>query len=115
MNFAPDKFFDLGVFGHRQIFNDCVNVWDVLRKIPAYVRQRVRPGVLGRVEKGAHIFGDVYIGAGTVVEAGAYVRGPCIIGENCQIRSGAYIRGDALIGDNCVVGNATELKNSTLR
>lgn len=114
MSFAPDAFFDLTSFTHREIFSDCTEVWDVLRKIAAYVRQRVRPDILGTVEKGGLVTPNVQIGAGTVVEPFAFVRGPAIIGENCEIRSGAYIRGDVIIGDNCIVGNSTELKNTIM-
>jgi len=114
MEFAPEQFFDLTGFGHRAIFADCAEVWEVLRKIGAYVRQNLRPDVLGRVEKGGFVAPDVYVGAGTVVEPFACVRGPTIIGADCQIRSGAYIRGDVLIGDKCIVGNSTELKNTLM-
>ncbi len=114
MSFAPEDFFDLTKFGHRAIFSDCTEVWDVLRKVAAYVRQNLRPDVMGKVEKGGFVAPNVFIGSGTVVETFAYVRGPAIIGRNCQIRSGAYIRGDVLIGDNCVVGNSTELKNTIM-
>lgn len=112
--FAPEEFFDLDAFGHRGIFTDCTEVWDVLRKISAYVRSKARPDVMGRVEKGAFVGPDVQIGPGTVVESFAYVKGPAIIGSNCQIRTGAYIRGDVLVGDDCVVGNSTELKNTIM-
>lgn len=113
-SFAPEDFFDLSQFGHQDIFSDCPQVWDVLRKIKAYVMTKLRPDNMGTVEKGAFVAPNVFIGSGTVVESFAYVRGPAIIGANCQIRSGAYIRGDVLIGDNCVVGNATELKNTLM-
>jgi len=114
MSFAPQDFFDLEAFRHREVFDGCAAVWDVLRRIAPYVRQHVRPEILGTVEEGAFVGPDVYVGAGSVVEAFAYVRGPAIIGENCQIRTGAYLRGDVLIGDRCVVGNSTELKNTLL-
>jgi len=114
MSFAPEEFFDLSGFGHREIFADCGEVWEVLRKIGAYVRQKLRPDVLGRVEKGGFVGPDVFLGSGTVVEPFACVRGPAIIGANCQIRSGAYVRGDVLVGDGCIVGNSTELKNTLL-
>ena len=114
MSFEPEEFFDLTGFGHREIFRDCTEVWAVLRKIGAYVRSNLRPDVLGKVEKGAFVGPDVYIGAGTVVESFAYVRGPAIIGADCHIRSGAYVRGDVLVGDGCVIGNATELKNTLM-
>ena len=112
MSFSPADFFDLKDFEHASIFDGCANVWDVLQKIAPYVRANVRTEILGRVEDGAHIIGEVFIDEGTVVEAGAYVRGPAIIGKNCEIRTGAYVRGDALVGDSCIVGNATELKNT---
>jgi len=112
MNFAPEEFFDLSSYAHREIFRDCVEVWDVLPKIAAYVRTHVRPDILGKVEDGAHIEGDVYIGRGTLVRAGAYILGPAIIGERCEIRPGAFFRGNALIGNECLVGNSTELKNT---
>jgi len=114
MNFAPEEFFDLNPFAHRAIFQDCAEVWEVLLKIGAYVRQNLRPDVMGRVEKGAFVGPDVFLGPGTVVESFAYVRGPAIIGADCVIRSGAYIRGEVLMGERCVVGNATELKNTIL-
>jgi NDP-sugar pyrophosphorylase family protein len=114
MSFAPEEFFDLSGFHHREIFRDCDEVWEALRKIGAYVRQHLRPDILGTVEKGAFVGPDVLIGRGTVVEPFACVKGPAIIGEDCQIRSGAYIRGDVLVGNRCVVGNSTELKNTLM-
>jgi NDP-sugar pyrophosphorylase family protein len=112
MRLSPDDFFDLGAFAHRDLFQGCAFVWEALPRIAGYLRARMRPAILGKVEEGAHVSGDVMIGPGTVVEAGAYIRGPAIIGANCAIRANAYIRGDALVGDHCVVGNATELKNT---
>jgi len=114
MSFSPEDFFDLSQFGHRDIFSDCTEVWEVLRKISAYARQNLRPDMMGTVEKGGFVAPNVFVGSGTVVESFAYVRGPAIIGRDCQIRSGSYIRGDVLIGDGCVVGNSTELKNTIL-
>ena len=114
MSFAPDAFFDLVGFEHKEIFRDVDEIWEVLREIGAYVRQHLRPDVFGKVEKGAFVAPDVFIGKGTVVEPFACVRGPAIIGQDCQIRSGAYIRGDVLIGNKCVVGNSTELKTTLM-
>ena len=114
MSFLPEEFFDLTGFPHKEIFRDVDEVWEVLRKIGAYVRRHLRPDVFGKVEKGAFVGPDVFIGKGTIVEPFACVKGPAIIGEDCQIRSGAYIRGDVLIGSKCVVGNSTELKNTLM-
>ncbi|MGQ0612675.1 MAG: glucose-1-phosphate thymidylyltransferase [Planctomycetaceae bacterium] len=114
MKLAPGDFFDLSSFAHRALFDGCAFVWDALPRISDYLRRHVRPAIHGKVEPGAHILGDVFLGSGTLVEAGAYIKGPALIGSNCQIRANAYIRGDALVGDGCVVGNATELKNTVL-
>ena len=114
MSFAVADFFDLTNFAHAEIFDDCERVWDVLSKIAPYVRERAEMKVEGTVEDGAHLIGNVSIGAGTVVRSGAYIQGPAIIGKDCDIRPCAYLRGDALIGDRCIVGNSTELKNTLL-
>lgn len=112
MKLAPSDFFDLARFHHRALFDGCDAVWDALPRISSYIRSHLRPGVHGKVEHGAHVVGDVFIGPGTVVDATAYIRGPAIIGANCHIRPNAYFRGDVILGDDCVVGNATELKNT---
>jgi NDP-sugar pyrophosphorylase family protein len=114
MTFAPENFFDLSDFRHRAVFDGCDRVWDVLARIGPYLREHASPTVEGEVEAGAHVFGDVAVGAGSVVRAGAYVNGPAIIGANTEVRPGAYIRGDALVGDGCVVGNSTELKTTLM-
>lgn len=109
----PSELFDLDGFAHAALFDGVGSVWEVLRKLHAYLGSAMSPGIRGRVEPGAYLLGDdIEIGEGTVVEAGAYVRGPAIIGRSCEIRNGAYVRGDVLVGDRCVVGHTTEVKGS---
>lgn len=112
--FVPVALFDLGSFAHAALFDGVEYVWEVLARIGTYVKERVEPGIAGEVEPGAHLFGDVQIGAGTRVEAGAVIRGPAIIGARCLIRSHAFLRDGNVIGDGCTVGNASELKNALL-
>ncbi|MCR4404613.1 MAG: hypothetical protein NUW06_04960 [Candidatus Acetothermia bacterium] len=95
---------------YGEIFEGINYIWDVLERIPE-LAARARPIVRAKEVKGAHIFGAVEIGEGTVVEPGAVIRGPTIIGEGCQIRSGAYIRGNALIGHGVIIGHSSEIKN----
>lgn len=110
---SPNAFFDLSQYKHAAIFDGCAYVWEALKHIETYLKNRV-----GKIE--VEIPHEAYldkkqsisIGKGTVVEPGAYIRGPCIIGENCTIRHGAYIRGGIITGDNCVIGHDTEVKNS---
>jgi len=96
-------------------YSDILYVWDVLKRInEGYIKNTVKPEILGDVSKGAFIGKDVYIGKGTSVEHGAYIEGPTIIGENCTIRHGAYIRGHVIMGDNSIAGHASEIIRSLL-
>ncbi|MBD3307371.1 glucose-1-phosphate thymidylyltransferase [candidate division KSB3 bacterium] len=102
-------------FAHRELFADLDGVWEVLKRLPAYIEQILHPQILGTVAEGASLVGDqIQIGNGSVIEPGAYIAGPTIIGEHTIVRHGAYIRGNVIVGDHCVVGHASELKGSIL-
>lgn len=108
----PADLFDLAKTDHASLFDGCVDAWEVLAKIAAYLKSHVKPGLKNRCEGVAFIGEQVFIGEGTVVEDGVMIKGPAIIGRNCQIRHNAYIRENVVIGDDCTVGNACEVKNS---
>ncbi|MBO2521664.1 MAG: hypothetical protein CW345_07670 [Firmicutes bacterium] len=110
MQLAPEAYFQLDGYAHRDLFAGVAYAWEVLQRLDGYLGQRLKPGVHGEVHPGAWVEGDVYIAPGAVVEAGAYVRGPVIIEEGAVVRHGAYVRGHCIIGAGCVVGHATELK-----
>ena len=112
--FRAEDYLDLKQFVFPELFDGNEDVWDALRKLPAFIKQRLKPARLGTTLGTPYIAEDVFIGKGTVVEHGATIKGPAIIGENCQIRSSAYIRGDVIVGNDCVLGNACEFKNSVL-
>lgn len=105
------EYFELEGFVHRALFVEGRDVWEALGLLESYVRAW-KGGIEGRVEEGAHLSGEVFVGEGSVVEAGAYVKGPCVIGKGCEVRQGAYVRGNVVIGDGCVIGHATEVKNA---
>jgi NDP-sugar pyrophosphorylase family protein len=117
---APEDFFDLSLFEHRELFDGLEFVWQVLPRIEDYlgrvIGHTVQPRIHGRIEEGATLVNKdaIFIGEGTVVESGAYIAGPAIIGKACEIRQGAYIRGGVVIGDSCVVGHASELKTAVM-
>ena len=69
MSFAPEDFFDLSTFRHRSVFEGCTRVWEVLSRIGPYLREHARPAVEGEVEPGAHLFGDVAVGPGSIVRS----------------------------------------------
>jgi UDP-N-acetylglucosamine diphosphorylase / glucose-1-phosphate thymidylyltransferase / UDP-N-acetylgalactosamine diphosphorylase / glucosamine-1-phosphate N-acetyltransferase / galactosamine-1-phosphate N-acetyltransferase len=112
--FKPADLFDLRQTGHAALFDGCEFSWDALRKIAAYLAEKVPPGRRPRIEGGASVGDNVVLGEGTVVEEGALIQGPAIIGRNCQIRHNAYLRENVIVGDDCVVGNSTEIKNAIL-
>ncbi len=118
MTLRPESFFDLAEFSHREVFSDAHTVWEPLEDLGYYLDTWLAENPPSQrdisIADTARIYGDVFIGAGTVIEDGVCVMGPAIIGENCEIRQGAYIRGNCLMGDRCVLGHASELKNAIM-
>jgi NDP-sugar pyrophosphorylase family protein len=110
----PTDFFDLSKTRFGDIFDGVEFPWEVLKRISAYVKAHLQPGIFGEVSPLAFIGEQVYIGPGTVVEPGVMIKGPAIIGANCEVRAGAYLRENVLVGDEVVVGHTTEIKNSLL-
>ncbi len=110
--FAPGELFALDAYAHKGLFDGTVNAWEALMRLSLYLKEHMKPGVRGEVEKGAYIFGDVEIAEGAHVEAGAYIRGPALIGPGTEVRHGAYVRGNVLTGRDCVIGHDTECKNA---
>jgi NDP-sugar pyrophosphorylase family protein len=112
--FRAENFVDLKQFSFPELFDGCEHVWVALKKLPDFIKQRLKPARLCTTIGVPYIADDVFVGKGTVIEHGAVIKGPAIIGENCQIRSSAYIRGDVIVGNDCVLGNACEFKNAVL-
>ena len=116
---APENFFQLEDYAHRQLFAQIDFVWQALARLSAYMDNLVRGRghqILGQVAEGAFLAPDtdIYIGPGAVVEPGAYIIGPAYIGPGARIGHGAYVRSNALIATGAVVGHATEVKHSIL-
>jgi len=115
---SPTNFFNLSTFAHCSLFADADNVWEPLASLDDYLTSWFQAHGTSladvSIAQTARIYGEVYIGPGSVVEDGVCIMGPTIIGANCEIRQGAYIRGDCLMGDRCVLGHASELKNSIM-
>jgi NDP-sugar pyrophosphorylase family protein len=109
--FSPADFLDLNQTEHRTIFDNSLQVWDVLTQIGSYLQFRLKPALHARVMGRPFISSNVYLGHNTIVENGATLKGPAWIGDNCQIRSGCYIRENVIVGDGVVLGNSCEFKN----
>ncbi len=107
-----EYYFNLSNFKHKKVFDGCEYIFDVFKKLSDYIKQNLKPEILGTVMPGAFVDKNVYIGKGTVVQPGAWIHGPAIIGENCEIRHGAYVGANTLAGDRVVLGHASEIGNS---
>lgn len=107
-----EYYFDLSNFKHKKIFENNEYIFDALKKLPDYIRQNLKPEILGEIMEGARVENNVYLGKGSVVQPGAWVRGPAIIGENCEIRHGAFVGANVLCGDRVIIGHASEVGNA---
>ncbi len=87
--------------------------WDLL-DANAAVLGTFSGEILGTVEEGVFLQGNVAVGKGTVLKSGTYIEGPCVIGEGCRVGPHAYIRGATSIGDGCHIGHSIEIKNSVI-
>lgn len=114
MSVKPADYLDLNHTAHAGLFPDDLSVWTALNNIGSYLREHLKPQILGSVAPTAFIGEDVYIGEGTIVEPNAVIKGPAWIGKNCQIRAGCYIRENVIVGDGAVLGNSCEFKNCVL-
>lgn len=111
MTFAAADFLDLSKTEHASLFQDSAPVWEALKKIGDYLKQRLEPKMQGTILGHPFISDRVAIGPGTSVGNGATIIGPAWIGSNCEIRSGCYIRENVIIGNGVVLGNSCEFKN----
>jgi len=95
------------------LWTDIGRPWDLL-VANEYFLKNIKTEIYGKIEIGAHIQGNVYIGEGTIVRSGSYIIGPTYIGRNCDIGPNCFIRPCTSIGDNVRIGNAVEIKNSII-
>lgn len=103
------------VIGHKtdKDWTDVGRPWELIEINEEYIGN-LKTEIKGKVEDGAFIHGEVYLGKNSVIRAGVYIEGNVYIGENCDIGPNSYIRGNSYFGDNVHVGNAVEIKNSII-
>lgn len=87
--------------------------WDLL-DANLWALNRMEHKVLGKVEEGAHIIGDVTVAKSARVRSGAYIEGPVYIDEESDVGPNCYIRSGTYLGRKTRVGNAVEIKNSII-
>ncbi len=94
-------------------WNDIGRPWDILDANKFFL-EKMQNNILGIVEDGVTIKGNVYIGKGTVIKAGTYIEGPVHIGENCTIGPNSYIRPFTSLMNEVRIGNSSEIKNTVV-
>jgi UDP-N-acetylglucosamine diphosphorylase/glucosamine-1-phosphate N-acetyltransferase len=87
--------------------------WDLL-DANSWALKRMEPQVVGKVEQGAHLLGQVSVAKSARIRSGAYVEGPAFIDEECDIGPNCYIRPSTSFGRKVRVGNACEIKNTII-
>ncbi len=87
--------------------------WDIL-KATEWALEGMKGQILGTVEDGCVLKGNVHVAKGAVLKSGTYIEGPVWIGEDAVVGPNCYIRPNTVVGRKCKVGNACEVKASVL-
>lgn len=85
-----------------------------LFNINEFLLNKIGRKILGKVEKGVILKGEIIVEKGTIIKSGTYIEGPVYIGKNCQIGPNCFIGKFTSLGDNCYIGQAVEIKNSII-
>ena len=94
-----------------KLWTDIGRPWDLL-VANEYFLHGQRGEIHGKVEVGASVEDNVYVGEGSRIRSGSYILGPTYIGRDCDIGPNCFIRPCTTIGDDVRIGNAVEVKNS---
>jgi NDP-sugar pyrophosphorylase family protein len=78
-----------------------------------FILETIENNILGNIEQGVNISGNVYVGKNTIIRSGSYIQGPCYIGEKNTIGPNAFIRPNTSIENNCHIG-LSEIKNTII-
>jgi UDP-N-acetylglucosamine diphosphorylase/glucosamine-1-phosphate N-acetyltransferase len=87
--------------------------WDILKANETLMPPDTR-GILGDVEGGATLSGEVAVGKRTAIRSGSYVTGPVVIGNGCDIGPNCLIKGPTSIGDDVRIGSGVVIENSSI-
>ena len=92
---------------------EIVHPWDILKANETLMPPDTR-GILGDVEGGATLSGEVAVGKRTAIRSGSYVTGPVVIGNGCDIGPNCLIKGPTSIGDDVRIGSGVVIENSSI-
>ena len=115
-DFSFERFFDVGDFGHQDLFGSGEAAWTALGdRLNAYLEAWLSWEIRSELHPGVHLLGDhISIGEKCKIEPGAVIVGPAVIADGAQIRTGAYVRENVILGAGSLVGAHSEVKGSIL-
>lgn len=106
-------------FSEKEIFDNCVEVWEPLKKLKEYVNKKIVEKEIkvnkAQIGEFVSITGNYFIDEGTKIGANVTIQGPVIIGKNVEIAAGAFIRPYTIIGDGASVGHGSEVKHAIIQ
>lgn len=106
-------------FSEKEIFDNCVEVWEPLKKLKEYVNKKIVEKEIkvnkAQIGEFVSITGNYFIDEGTKIGANVTIQGPVIIGKNVEIAAGSFIRPYTIIGDGASVGHGSEVKHAIIQ
>lgn len=110
-----DQSVDIEIISNEGKWFDLGHPWHILNA-NEYLLDKYQDEfeILGTVENGATLIGNVHVAKSARVRSGVYIEGPVYIDEGADIGPNCYIRSRSYLGKNVRVGNACEIKNSLL-
>jgi UDP-N-acetylglucosamine diphosphorylase/glucosamine-1-phosphate N-acetyltransferase len=92
---------------------DALYLWNLIDMNVATLSRR-KAEIIGTVEEGAVIKGNVTVGENSTIMSGSYIIGPVSIGDNCEIGPDAVILPGTSIGSNCTIEPFVRISNSII-
>ncbi|WP_028585631.1 LbetaH domain-containing protein [Desulfogranum mediterraneum] len=120
---SPASFFDLETFPEKDIFSNCIHVWDVLKQLKEYTSRRTRPEFSHRcLADGVPLLSPFIVHNGKLrnacectIEFGDATKGQLKVKENGQPLEGASVimAGAVLIGKQINIGKGVLIESGS--
>lgn len=111
MKTFPSVAFFEGTKPFERLFENSVNVWEVLLKLDEFISGFKKSSFSSDYTE---IQENVFIGRNVKIEDGAKISGKAIVGHNSYLGHASLFRSNILIAENVNIGHAVEVKNSII-